>query len=284
MAYTLIETCCGSAALTLHLLGATRPLLPYQGGKWRWRRELASLLRQGGFSGVPRRVELYDVSSWGLVAAAVIQPSTRAGIIDHLEFMGRLDPKAVYEALHGQPVPEDVVEYAAQYLFLQRLSYSGKAVGVRDGRWLSPGFNPSSAYGLAGTERFGEVLPMIPSLVKVLQSYASVVAPERLFSNRAGAPRPTGRRADPVVVYMDPPYANSTRYPDGDLDRKVVLELARLWQEAGAAVAISESVPLDTELGSGWSATKIYEGRADESPFRGKQAEWVTLSPGWPAS
>lgn len=38
--WTLVEPCCGTAALSLHLLGATRQLVPRQGSKWAFRRIL----------------------------------------------------------------------------------------------------------------------------------------------------------------------------------------------------------------------------------------------------
>ena len=157
--FTFLELCCGSAALTLHLLGAKRSLLPYQGSKWRFRKQLGALLRANGAQGVPGRVELFDPGPWGTVAGSVIAAGSRAAIIDQLQRMTLLDPREVYDSLHGDPVPEDPVAFSAQYLFLQRLAYSGKAVGVRGGRWSSPGFNSSSAYGLPGTERFGAVRP-----------------------------------------------------------------------------------------------------------------------------
>lgn len=279
MSWRYVEPCCGSAAIALALLGATRPLLPYQGSKWRFRRAILGLIREAGGVGVPRRVDLYDAGPWGTVAPCVLDPERRGGVIDALELLGRLEPRAVYEALHQQPVPEDPVAYSAQFLFLQRLAFSGKAVGDRGGRWSSPGFNTSSAYGLPGTERFGPVSPMIPSLVKVLRGYAKVVRPERLGGGRASAPGPDGAGYDTTVVYLDPPYQGSTAYPGGDLDRPAVEALARSWHGAGATVLVSEAEPLEGLVAEGWEAVRIDAGRKDTSPFRGKQAEWVTRSP-----
>lgn len=281
--YTLIETCCGSLGLSLSLLGAPARLVPYQGSKWRFRREIQGILGEAGFGGPPRQLTLYDTSTWGVAARVVIQHKARAALIQRLEGLNRLDAHAVFKSFHTHPVPEDPIEQTAQFLFLQRLSYSGKAVGVRDGRWASPGFNTSSAYGLPATDRFGPVKPLIPSLIETLRGYASLVVPERLTSVRGPAPHPTARCAEPTVVYIDPPYAGSTRYPDGDLDRAAVIALARAWFDAGAAVMISESEAIDVLLGEGWSARKIFGGTSATSPFRGKQEEWVTLSPGWSA-
>lgn len=277
--YTLIELCCGSAALSLHLLGARRPPLPYQGSKWRFRTALARHLREASFRGPPRRLELYDPGPWGVAARCLIEPDARAGVIDRLELFSRIDARIVFSALHGHRVPEDAVEYAAQYLFLQRLSYSGKAVGVRKGNWSSPGFNTSSAFGLAGTERFGEVLPMIPSLLRTIRDYGRIATPERLVALRVPAPLPPEAAVcEPTVVYIDPPYEGATPYPNGALDHGEVVRLALAWAEAGAHVMVSEARAIDELLACGWGAERLYEGRKDESPFRGKHEEWLTFT------
>jgi len=276
--YTLVETCCGSAALTLHLLGARRPLLPYQGGKWRVRRELAEVLRQRGYHGAPSQVVLTDPGPWGIAAGAVVDGGVRERVIERLVAFAERDPREVYDALAGAAVPAERDAFAAEYLFLQRLSFSGKAVGVRDDRWISPGFNPSSAYGLAGTDRFGAVRPMIPSLIGVLRDYdslaASVVDSHRREAADAPAPCTT-----PTVVYVDPPYAGSTAYPNGALSRPDVARLAASWADAGALVVVSEGEPVQPLVDRGWSPVRLVAGRDDTSPFRGKQHEWVTVSP-----
>lgn len=276
--YSLVETCCGSAALTLHLLGARRPLVPYQGGKWRVRRQLADVLRQRGFEGAPARVVLTDPGPWGVAAGAVVDGATRANVIDRLVALGERDAREVFATLRDAFVPADPAAFAAEYLFLQRLSYSGKAVGVRDGRWRSPGFNTSSAYGLPGTDRFGAVRPMIPSLIAVLRAYGTLASSE-VESARRTAPEALARCEVPTVVYMDPPYAGSTAYPNGDLSRAEVARLAASWASAGALVVVSESEPIGPLVDRGWKALQLAFGREDTSPFRGKQHEWVTVSP-----
>jgi hypothetical protein len=47
--FHLVELCCGSAALTMHLLGKKKQqVVPYQGSKWKYRRELAQILADRG--------------------------------------------------------------------------------------------------------------------------------------------------------------------------------------------------------------------------------------------
>ncbi len=279
--YRLIETCCGSAALSLHLLGARRPLLPYQGGKWRYRHSLDALIAQLGFRGAPEEVTLFDPGPWGEVMGVVLDRRGRLGVIDQLTILSHLDARTVYDDLQGKTVPGDLITFTTEYLFLQRLSFSGKAVGIRDGRWSSPGFNSSSAYGLPGTERFGPVNPMIPSLIRVLEGYGERFGTEATVqSRRAVAAAPTAGVAGPTFVYIDPPYLETTAYPNGKMSREEVVALALAWHEAGAAVVVSEADPLPALVEEGWQTAQLYSGRQDTSPFRGKQEEWVTFAAG----
>ena len=281
--WTYVEPCCGSAAIGLALLGARRPLLPYQGSKWRFRKGLLARFEQLGFRGRPARLRLDDAGPWGVVARACVDATLRARVIDHLSVLDQQDARAVYDTLHGSDTPSDDARYASEFLFLQRLAFSGKAVGDRGGQWSSPGFNTSSAYGLPGTERFGAVKPMIPSLLRVLKAYDAQLAPVTVEGSRvsATAARP-GHVEQPTLVYLDPPYVRSTGYPGGALDRSDVVEVAQRWREAGATVVISEGEPVQELLDDGWTAELLDGGRQDTSRFRGKQEEWITLSPAPP--
>ena len=271
--WTLVEPCSGSAAFTLHLLGASRALLPYQGSKWRFRHSLTARAAKLGFQGRPKRVVLSDPGPWGHTLKVVVEPTRRRRLIDALKALAAEDPRDVYNRLHGGFVSPDDVEAAAEHLFLQRLSFSGKAVGQRDGRWVSPGFNTSSAYGLAGTERFGAVKPMVPSLIRVLQGYECQIDASVSVVVHPHEARPPTERVANTLVYLDPPYEGSTAYPNGSLQMTEVCTLAEAWRRSGAAVMVSEQrgVPL-----ASWSRERLYAGRDDTSPFRGKQEEWVT--------
>lgn len=269
--YTLVEPCCGLAALTLHLLGARQALLPYQGSKWRFRRELAALLAAVGAVGAPARVVLDDVGPSRHVLATVLRAGPRQAVIDELELLGRLDARAVYGALHRHRAPRNEVAFAAQFLFLQRLAFSGKAVSVSSetGAWVSAGFNATSAYGTEATERFGAVRPMVRGLLDVLRGYT--------FDVEVGG---GARDHDLVVTYIDPPYRQGTRYPAGHLDRPGVVALARSALNQGRVV-VSEAEPVEELIAHGWTARRLAARSGHGAPFRGKHEEWVTLSPGW---
>lgn len=91
----------------------------------------------------------------------------------------------------------------------------------------------------------------------------------------AGKPVARGSVADtwlakpfpgPLFVYLDRPYLGATGY-GWDLERGLVLELARRWADAGAVVAVSEAVPLDLP---GWHKLELTR--------EGGKPEWLTLS------
>lgn len=97
------------------------------------------------------------------------------------------------------------------------------------------------------------------------------------------------RRVDPptlppgVVVYMDPPYQDTTGYAH-DLPRSQVVELAERWAAAGATVAISEAVGLSADLTGDWFEVDITgERRGQKRTFSKQQREIVTLNraPAW---
>ncbi|MFT7518042.1 MAG: site-specific DNA-adenine methylase [Kiritimatiellia bacterium] len=275
--FTLVEPCCGSASLSLHLLGARRPILPYQGSKWRFRRGLSEMVEAMGYVGPPSRVELSDVGPWGRTMHMLLRPASLLDVIEHLRGFASEDARTVYDRLNRGPAASDDALYSAQYLFLQRLSFSGKAVAERDGCWASPGFNISSAYGVAATDRFGQVKPMVPSLIRVLTGYGEQLHLDRsVRCEQRPASLPVKPLNGPTIVYLDPPYAGSTRYPNGDMDRPAVVELAVAWSDAGASVIVSEGQAVQELQDRGWQARVLDRGRKDTSPFRGKQAEWVT--------
>lgn len=271
--YTLVESCAGSAALTFFLLGARRALVPYQGNKWRVRKELARCVQRLGFEGPPARVLLTDPGPWGRVLDAVLHLESREEVIEMLQYYAREDPRAIYDGLHGSPPSEEDTYFSAEFLFLQRLAFSGKAVGVRDGKWASPGFNRTSAYGKAATEKFSKINPMVPSMIATLESYNNDLVPcEVEVRQECAGARPL-HVSGPTVEYLDPPYRGLTGYPNGSMTRQEVQDLAVRRRNEGAAVIVSEQ----EDIGLGWERSCIHGGRRDSSPFRGQQEEWVSL-------
>ena len=82
-----------------------------------------------------------------------------------------------------------------------------------------------------------------------------------------------------TVVYMDPPYANTTGYKH-DLPRADVIQIAERWQAAGARVYISEAEPIAIP---GWHHVDIGGERKGQARTFGHTQEWLTCShpPAW---
>lgn len=117
------------------------------------------------------------------------------------------------------------------------------------------------------TARILRALHSLPEMPAELLTDGQTLTPPRL---------PAGVR---VVVYIDPPYLNTTGYQH-DLSREAVIQLARAWDEVGADVYISEAeaIPL------GWHTTDITDTRVGQKrTFSKQQREILThnRAPQW---
>lgn len=229
---TLIELCAGSAALSMHIIGA-RAVMPYMGGKQRYAKHLAEHV------GAVDSFELYDVGPWGDVWALLGEHhAALCAAVDRLVFSGE-DVGEMFARLRAEPVPSDPVARSAVFLVLQRLAYAGKAVSDDCGGWLHPGIDKSSAFGHAATGRFGAVKPQLPTLSRRLHALAG-------FMPRHAA-RVDAREIQPragCVVFFDPPYMGTTGYCSADLTRDEVVQIAHAWSSAGSTVLLTEAEPL----------------------------------------
>ena len=256
----LVEPCCGSAALSMHLWQNTAALVPYQGNKWRLRREIAALL--------PGRITSYwlnDLGPWGATWQELL--ARRPLVLRALQRLAAMDPREAYDRIHGSPVVGGP-SGAAAHLFLQRLAANGKAVAVKEGRWASPGFNPASAYGREGTERFGRVKPQLPTLLERVRT----MTPPGVHARATHCDAREAVVGPGDVVYLDPPYAGTTRYVSADLTRPEVVALAQSMAEAGAYVIVSEREALD-----GGEAVQLRAPKNHDAAFRSKGGEWATI-------
>lgn len=278
--YHLMELCCGSAALTLHQLGAKKSVLPYHGSKWRLRRPLAAILMEYGYGGPPYSVQLNDIGPWGQVWDCLVDSQRLELVIQMLKLITVYPPRIIYEELQHKNHAVYPDRFAAEFLFLQRISVNGKAVGTKDGRWKSPGYNKNSAEGCAKTDKFGGVRPMVPYLIEVLEELRDLEWPDVSVSRQnalsVGLDREDRKN---IVVYIDPDYASSTGYPNGSFPREDVVTTALHWADRDALVLVSEAEPVSELVGLGWTARQLEAKKGHTSPFKGKKSEWVTVSP-----
>lgn len=266
----------------MHLLGAQNSLLPYQGNKWKYRKKLSELIETHGFIGRPNKVFLNDAGPWGLTWNGIFRK--RRCVIDVLQKLSEEDPKKVFDRLNHALVPTASWQYAAEFLFLQRLSHSGKAVIERNGQWKSPGFNSTSAYGKEGTDRFGEIKPMIPCLIRRLADYEFITEyrPVDVFQSWTNSAVDINWQINhwyydmgKTVAYIDPDYVDTTGY-GASLSREQVVGLAKELAALGAFVIVSEGEAIDALTSEGWQHEFLRKPTSDSKPFQSKKAEVVT--------
>jgi hypothetical protein len=164
------------------------------------------------------------------------------------------------------------VEEVAAWLLAIRWSFSEKGpehgyggpgcpVRTAPGGWTTEGRDKALSI-----DRFSELLeggPKVPRVACWQGRAEDMELPERL---------------EGWIMYMDPPYENTTGYKHGGCPRETVLRLALDWSARGAVVAISEAVRLDDAL-PGWHAVQIDGERVGQKrTFSKQQHEWVTMN------
>lgn len=157
---------------------------------------------------------------------------------------------------------EAIADTAARWLVVQSGNYMGKAVSIREGRWVTHGFaRPSlAAQSKSGScYSVGRLLQRVDAIARWPHPAWSV------FHGDAAQILPFAG----AYCYIDPPYFGRTGY-GCELAREDVIAVARRWADAGSVVAISEAVPIEIP---GWHHVDITSaGR------RGAGPEWLTMS------
>lgn len=140
---------------------------------------------------------------------------------------------------------------------------NGWAVSGKDPRYFG---GPGRDSGFGIIEREGLAAACVPL----------IWPPVHLTPDAAIAPAkiPPG-----TVVYMDPPYADTTGYKH-TFDRATVIATAQRWASAGARVYISEAEPIEIP---GWFHVDIGGERKGQARTFGDTQEWLTCShpPAW---
>ena len=178
------------------------------------------------------------------------------------------DPKALWQRLRAEgpavcpPVdPREV----ARWTFVAQASY-------RRGQPES-GYDDEIARGRKHPATVcGPILSDAPTLSATITDDARAVDPLQL------PPR--------VVVYIDPPYLNTSGYSHS-LPRGTWLPIVRRWADAGALVCVSEAEPIPDLMAEGWHAVEITGERVGQKrTFSKQQREWLTMSrpPAWKPS
>ena len=164
-----------------------------------------------------------------------------------------------------------------------------------EGRWLGPcdmgevarwvACSELSAMKQAGHSYGGEYerwergdINGMPTVEKPARRLLALTFPPLACWQGQAQDMPLPENLDGWVIYMDPPYQNTSGYPHGDCTRATVLALAADYSRRGAVVAISEAVSLDRDL-PGWVSVRIDgERKGAKRTFSKQQAEYLTMN------
>ena len=265
------ELCAGTAALSLRLHGGknARPPVSRMGNKQGYAAAILRTLGLRSGSGAARYLWCEPDDGCRLLLTSYKDAELRSKAAAIIRGWKDEDPRALWERLRAEgPVKAPPVDprEVARLVMLSGWSVKGSnlaSVFFRGPHGVSSGDHERRALTIPGAATRLSPLPTLPA--SILPD-ARAVDPPRL---------PPGS-----VVYIDPPYVNTTGYAH-DLGREAVCEIAERWASAGAWVVISEAEPL-AELG--WHQVEITGERVGQKrTFSKQQREYLTMSqpPRW---
>ncbi len=172
---------------------------------------------------------------------------------------GKQDARRLWERLRKER-PKASPERVGAWLY-------GTARRLGGGLWESfvPEENPHPDWRGRGAPR--------PSIGRDCDTLAPL--PASVLCGRA-EDVPTPPDCSRVLVYIDPPYKDTTGYAH-EFDRAAVVAVARRWAEAGAHVVISEAEPIPELVTDGWTFADIADARIGQRrTFSRQQREVLT--------
>jgi site-specific DNA-adenine methylase len=265
------------------------PVVSYQGGKVRIAKQTCDLMRLDrasafydlcagsgaiGLEVMSRkpewRVTFVDAGPWGAFWQSVGDGTFSLGeFSDILQSVpkDRDQIQGFLRALSEKPVPTEARTVAYVYLLLQAGSFGGKALWTDGGKWRNNTFR-SFWRPTATSNRRSTVNPMMPMPDAMAERIAVLLAARERVVGVWGDVRSVPLAPD-SVVYIDPPYEDTTAYGHG-FD---VASYARLVAQCGRRVYVAEGRALSEK------AFKIADGRA-KGGISGERAktheEWLS--------
>lgn len=238
------DLCCGSGAISIELVNR-------------------------GIS--PQNISMLDISSWGAFWAAVGHGTFDMEFFDSI-LSGLPDDKREYKKhLEGLVSSSSLVHEAELYPILQANSFGGKQITTKNGEWDNACFRDYWE-PTANSVRRSPANPMQPSPTELKRRVTAIVR------DMVGA---NGIRGDIMsffsfnvapdsIVYVDPPYMNTTGYSYMFNIKDFIQEYKAAFQ---APLYISENVAL------GHNATKLQLHGANggiTGSRKSKHEEWLS--------
>ena len=257
------ELCAGTAALSLRLHGGknARPPVSRMGNKQGYASAILRTLGLRSGSGAARYLWCEPDDGCRLLLTSYTDADLRAKAAAIIANWADQDPRKLWERLRAEgPVkspPADPREVARWCWVAGHENPYGSDVKTQ----YQPGADGRDTWKPPPQDWLCRRLSALPTLPASILPDARDIDPPQL---------PPGS-----VVYIDPPYVNTTGYAH-DLGREAVCELAERWASAGAWVVISEAEPL-AELG--WHQVEITGERVGQKrTFSKQQREYLTMS------
>lgn len=268
-----VELCAGLASVSLVLQGGAkaRPPVSRMGNKRGYASAIlwACGLRQG--QGADRYLWCEPDPGCSALLHAYGRPKVLREAAEIIRGWKDEEPRALWERLKAEgPISGPAAGDVARWCFVHQGSYQYRGPEAGIGR---PQGRPAGG-------GFGAVAPLVEMLPRLLVGRSAFPASSVHPDSRLITPEPH------AVVFIDPPYVNTTGYGH-DLPRADVVAMARAWKAAGSLVCISEQEPIPELIADGWHALDITSTRKGQKrTFSKQQAEWLTMSepPRWKPS
>ena len=288
----LVELCAGTAALSLRLeRDGARPPVSRMGAKTGYADAILALAGLNPGDKAEHYIWCEPDDGVRLLLHAYRDAELARAAADIIRSWADEEPRALWERLRAEgPArcpPVDAWEVAAAF---QVIGGDRKgAWGTFFSGWATP-LHPAAQRHLGPTtcesyrEKYGEDVrgwPCGPT-----GAHPDIQAPR--IEETTGLPatiHDDARTLDPSVplpggtlVYIDPPYLNTTGYAH-DFGREEWVPVLRRWADAGARCMVSEAEPIPELVADGWHAVEITAMRQGQKrTFSRQQAEWVTCN------
>ena len=263
-----VELCAGTAAVSvrLHHQQGTPPV-SRQGAKQGY---ADAILRVLGLRPGQRALRyLWAEADLGaqLLLHSYAQPQLAAGAAQQVRAWATEDPRELWARLRELGPLQLEPPTAGELARWARLATSNRLINLCPRTWRNTG-KGGSTFG--GAEFCTPARKLATALQATPRVQPATVVP-------AVAP-PTDPLPAGAVVYMDPPYRETSPYAH-HLPRAEVVQVALAWAAAGATVAISEAEPLAELLELGWHQQEItWCKRGHRRTFSRQQREFLTMN------
>ena len=266
-----VELCAGSFAVGLRLIGGkhARPPVAYTGSKLGYGSSVLSAFGLHSGQGADA-VMICEPGPWAHAWAALSNDEARAGVVARLRTWVDEDPFELWTRLLAEPPNQgDLVWSVSRWLWLLARSYCSTPVA-----WDATKASYAPDESANGVKVWGATT--IPQLIERVAALPSSWPNTAIFNGEADT-MPEPEQCPPgTFVYIDPPYAGTSKLYDNEFAREDVIATAKRWAKAGAFVGISEGEPLEIE---GWHHYEItHVRRSQKRQFSKQQREWLTLS------